>query len=314
MLIGNTLIKHLLRNRNFIFLLAIITGLLFPRGTKWTEPLLLPVLAVVMTLSTMGISNNIFRFPRSLLFPALMGILMNYVLLGTLIIALAAILIHKETLWTGFVILAAAPPAVAVIPFSAFLKGDSTYSLFGTVGAYLGALIIMPLMAVGFLGSTSLDPSRLLAIMIQVIIFPLVVSRILVWKGWHERIEPVKGVITDWGFFLILYTIMGLNRDTLIGMPLTLLPVAAIAFAGTFLLGFLIEWTGRLFRINREVATSLVLLGTLKNCGLAGGIALTLYSREAALPAVVSTVFIIIYVIWLDFKKQWDRSTVELPR
>ena len=304
---------HLLHSRNFIFLLALTTGLLFPQGTPWTEPLLLPVLAVVMTLSTMGIRNDIFRFPASLLSPALMGILMNYVLLGSFIIALAAILIHKETLWIGFVILAAAPPAVAVIPFSVFLKGDSTYSLFGTVGAYLGALIIMPLMAVVLLGSTSIDSSKLLIIIILLIVFPLVVSRILIWQGWNKRIEPVKGLITDWGFFLILYTIMGLNRDILIGLPSILFPVAVIAFAGTFLLGSLIEWTGKLFHTNREVTTSLVLLGTLKNCGLAGGITLTLYSREATLPAAVFTIFIIIYVIWLDLKKRWDRSMVELP-
>ena len=54
---------------------------------------------------------------------------MNYLLLGGLLLALNALFIHNEALRAGPVTLAAVPPAVAVIPFSAFLKGDETFSL-----------------------------------------------------------------------------------------------------------------------------------------------------------------------------------------
>ena len=47
-----------------------------------------------------------------------------------------------------------------------------------------------------------------------------------------------------------------------------------------------------------------MLLGTLKNYGIAGGLALTLFSRKTALPAAVSSVFMIVYIIWLDLKKR----------
>ncbi|MDP3097247.1 MAG: hypothetical protein Q8M86_04815, partial [Syntrophales bacterium] len=60
------------------------------------------------------------------------------------------------------------------------------------------------------------------------------------------------------------------------------------------------------FHLPRETRTSLVLLGTLKNQGMAGGIALTMFSQEAALPAAVSTIVMIVYIIWLDFRKRWD--------
>ena len=39
---------------------------------------------------------------------------------------------------------------------------------------------------------------------------------------------------------------------------------------------------------------------------MAGGLALTLFSQEAALPAAVSTMVMIGYTIWLDLKKRWD--------
>ena len=39
---------------------------------------------------------------------------------------------------------------------------------------------------------------------------------------------------------------------------------------------------------------------------MAGGLALTLFSQEAALPAAISTIVMTAYIIWLDFKKHWD--------
>jgi hypothetical protein len=48
--------------------------------------------------------------------------------------------------------------------------------------------------------------------------------------------------------------------------------------------------------IFETIATSLVLLGTLKNYGIAGGLDLTLFRRKTALPATVSSVLIIVYI------------------
>lgn len=295
-----------LRNRNWIFILAMTAGLALPQAVFVARHLVLPALALAMALATMGIENAIFRRPRSLIFPALLGVIMSYIILGNIIIGLAVLLIHDEMIWTGFVLLAAAPPAVAVIPFSVFLRGNGTLSLIGTLGAYLGALAIMPLMAFGLLRSQVFDPFKLLMITLELIILPLAVSRLLIRKGWKERIEPYRGTITNWSFFLVLYALIALNRDIILGRTLTLLPVAALSLISMFVLGFLIDWVLGLFHIPKETRTSLVLLGTLKNQGMAGGFALTLFSQEAALPAAVSTMVMIGYVIWLDFMKRWD--------
>jgi len=301
-----TLFKSLLRNRNAIFLLALAAALAFPAVTPVTRHLVLPALALAMTLSTMEIGNDLFRKPRALLFPAFLGIIMSYIILGNIIIGLAAFMIRDETIWTGFILLAAVPPAVAVIPFSGFLKGNGPLSLIGTVGAYLGGLAIMPLIAVGLLSSAAFDPLKLLMVALELIVLPLCVSRILIREGWRERIAPYRGTATNWSFFVVLYTLVGLNRNIILGQPSTLLPVAAISIFTMFILGFLIDWIGSRFHLPRETRTSLVLLGTLKNQGMAGGIALTMFSQEAALPAAVSTIVMIVYIIWLDFRKRWD--------
>ena len=303
-------IKRLLCNRDFILFLALTLGLLLGQGARWTEQLTLPALGVVMTLSTMTISGAIFRSPKAMVVPAFTGIVMNYAVLSSIILALNQMIIREEAIWRGFVILAAVPPAVAVIPFTGFLKGDVTFSLIASIGAYLGALIITPMMAFGFLGTSFIDPNKLLTIMVELIILPLILSRILLWTGAGMRIDPIKGAITNWSFFIVVYTVVGLNREVFLGQPLSLIPVVAIAIASTFFLGWIIENVGHLFRIGPKKVSSLVLLGTLKNYGLAAGLSLTLFSKQTAIPATVSAIFLIVYIIWLGFKKRWRQHMV----
>jgi len=299
-------LKMFLRNRNIIFLLAMAVGLLLPQAARVTQHLVLPALALAMALSTMEIESSHFRRPRSLIFPAVLGVIMSYIILGNIIIGMATLMIGDETLWTGFVLLAAVPPAVAVIPFSVFLRGNGPLSLFGTVGAYLGALAIMPLIAFGLLRSTAFDPFKLLIAIFVLIVLPLAVSRLLIQRRLKGRIEPYRGTITNWSFFVVLYALVGLNRDLILGHTLTLLPVALIAFSTSFILGFLIDWVLSLFHIPKDTRTSLVLLGTLKNQGMSGGLALTLFNQETAIPSAVSTMIMIGYIIWLDFRKPGD--------
>jgi len=66
----------------------------------------------------------------------------------------------------------------------------------------------------------------------------------------------------------------------------------------------IIERVGDLLRIKPKTLTSLILLGTLKNYGLAGGLALALFSKQTAVPATVSVIFMIVYIIWLGYKRR----------
>jgi len=299
-------IQYLLRNRNIILILSLATGLIWGKGAQWTETTTLPALAIVMTLSVMGITGDTFRSLRTFMTPALTGIVMNYVVLGGIILGLSKLFIHDEALWRGFVILAAVPPAVAVIPFTFFLKGDTDFSLIGTISAYLGALLITPLMVLLFIGTSFVDPLKLMIITIELIFAPLLFARILIMTGIARLIEPIKGDITNWSFFLVSYTIVGLNQQVFLTQTLSLLPVAIISFASTFLLGWIIGLFCKIARLDKKKTTSIVLLGTLKNYGLAGGLALSFFDTKTALPSTVSVVFMIIYIIWLELKKKWS--------
>jgi BASS family bile acid:Na+ symporter len=293
----------LLRNRNFILLLAITLGMFVGQGSSWTERLMLPAMAFVMMLSTTSVTGSLFRSPRTFLIPLLAGIAMNYVVLGGLILILSHLIILEESLRIGFVVLASVPPAVGVIPFTSFLEGNVEFSLIGTMGCYFGAFIFTPLILFTILGFGSGFQNQLFITMIELIIIPLVLSRILLHTGLDSRIAKVKGSLVNWSFFLIVYTIVGLNREVFLSQPLSLIPAALITVATIFLLGYVIERVGRLLRINPKTVTSMVLLGTSKNAGFAGGLALALFGKQTAIPSTITTIFMLINVILLDLKK-----------
>jgi BASS family bile acid:Na+ symporter len=234
------------------------------------------------------------------------AVVCSFLLLGGLLMGLSQLLIRDPELISGFVILAAVPPAVAVIPFTGLLQGDQVFSLLGTVGSYLAALILTPLLALIFLGGgLVVHPLAIATIVGELIFLPLLASRLLQWLGWAPKIEPWKGTLTNWSFFIITFTIVGLNRQLFLHQPLSLLPVVFIALCTTFLWGEIIERVCRWWGLEQSLTISLVLLGTLKNYGLSGGLALTLFNTQTSVPSAVSTVFMIIYIIWLNAKKKW---------
>lgn len=295
--------KRLMRNRDFLLVMALLLGLFWGEGAKGTERTVIPVLGLVMTLATMGVPGSIFLSPGKMVRPALWGIALNYGVLGSLILALSGLFIRDGDLWAGFVIMTAVPPAVAVIPFSVILNGNQSLALIGTIGCYLAALGITPLIAYLFLGGAFGNPAKIVTIMMELILVPLVLSRILIWTGWVKKLEPLRGPLINWSFFLIVYTIIGLNRQLFFDRPGALVLPAGIALASTFFLGWGIEKFGRRKGIDSQTIITMVLLGTNKNTGLAAGLALSLFSEKTAVPATITTIFMLVYMIRLSTRQ-----------
>ena len=113
----------LLRNRDVILFLALFFGLTAGQFAVYVEKMVLPALGLVMTLSVLGVPISIFRSPSSMVRPALVGTVCSFLLLGGLLVGLSRLFIQDQELINGFVILAAVPPAVAVIPFTGILHG-----------------------------------------------------------------------------------------------------------------------------------------------------------------------------------------------
>jgi BASS family bile acid:Na+ symporter len=298
---------RLLRNRNFILILAFVLGIALGKIANWTEQLTLPALALVMTVSTTQISSKALLPMRGLMRPMLLAVAFNYLLLGTVMLALAWWLMPDRELWTGFVILAAVPPAVAVIPFTYILEGDTTFSLVGTIGAYLAALVLTPAIALLFIGESFVQPLNLLIILVELIVVPLLLSRLLLFSPLARHIDRWRGTVVNWGFFIVIFTVVGLNREVFLGQPRVLALTSAIAVISTFGLGYLIELVLKRLGVDRPSRVSLALMGTLKNAGLAAGTTLALFSERASVPAAVVVVFYTLYLVWLSLRRERRR-------
>ncbi len=296
-------IKSFLVHRNFIFSLALFLGLFFGEWAKFTKWGVLPALAVVMTVSTLGVPKGFFRINRSMALPIIVGLLMNFVIHSGVLIGLGTLLVSDKILWSGIVLVAAVPPAVAIIPFTGLLGGDTSFSLMATIGGYLCGLLLTPILCLLFLGTAVINPGKVLLILLLLVVGPIIASQILVRLKMDSPILPYKGPITNWGFFVVIYSIIGLNRGIFFSSPKDILPLFAISFSATFLLGGAIDLVSRFLGIERSRGISIKLLGTLKNAGTAAGIALVLFGKTAALPAAILTTFMIVYFMWLSLTK-----------
>lgn len=298
----------LLKNRNFILLLSVGLGLGLPQASVWSEVLMLPALALAMTLATISVPNDYFRRIRAMALPSGAGMLMTYGVLGGAIMVLSALFISDPNIRLGFLLIAVVPPAVAVIPFTAILDGDVSFALAATAAAYLAGLVVMPVFFWAVLDAGAADPVKLFKILFLLIILPILLSRLILFLKLQERIVPVRGVVTDWCFFIVVYTMVGMNQALIFSRPLLVLPVAGVIVAVTFGLGEVIERVGAFFHWDPKKRKGLILLGTLKNQGIAGGLALSLFEKEAALPSAVYSVVMIMYVLWLDWRQRRVRG------
>jgi len=299
-------ISRLFRDRNFIFTLSVVLGLTINQGAVLMAPALMPVMAVNMTLSTISITNRDLASIKSNPRPLLISLLLSYAILGGIMLLMARWLINDSELWAGFVTLAAIPPAISATVISYILGGDTVFPLIGTTGAYLVALGLTPAIMILLLGSSYLNPARLLLILAQLIVIPLIISRVFLSTGLAENIAKWRDTALNWVFAIAIYIIIGVNRQVFFQQLDILLIVAIIAATTTFGLGYAIEFITRRLHLDQPTRISWITMGTKKNTGLASAIALAFLSPRAAFPAAIVTVFDILTIVWWGFyfKKQ----------
>lgn len=293
-----------LGHRNFILPLAFVLGFTCPQLAQWTKSLTIPALALVMTISIAQIPTRQILKWKSLIQPLAIGILFNYLFLGSLLLILNKWFIFQDPIRIGMILVALAPPGVAVIPFTSLLAGNSILSLFATFGAYLSSIFIMPVLFLLLTGAEVFPMSKLILVLSELIILPIIFSRLLLFKDFYKSIIPWKGTIINWGFFVVIFTVIGLNQKAFLEQPNILIKVSLIAFTTTFLGFILLNIILKKMGINQKDRTSMILLGTFKNSGFAAAIALTLFDETTSIPGAIISAVYALYMIWLGGKHQ----------
>lgn len=295
----------IINNRNTILIIALIAGLINGHLSAIIKPYTLYILAIVMIFSTTSFQFSQLKNYKFFTKTTLVSFLLNYVLFGIFLLVPAYFLIKEKELFYGFVVIAATPPGIAIIPFTFIFKGDNDYALIGVLGVYLLAIFISPLIIELFVHNVAINPMDLFLVTIKVIVIPLILSRLLLFKKIKPTVEKIRGKIVNWGFALIIYTVVGINRVAIFSDWIILIKSSIILIVAMFFLGFV----GDLIlknRTNHKRRISMNLMLTIKSSGYTAATALVLFGDRSALPAAFLAIFVLIYLIiagfWFDKK------------
>jgi BASS family bile acid:Na+ symporter len=291
-----------LDNRNILFISSIVLGIAVGEWARYTKAWMLPALAVALALSSTQVEADAFRPWRKLIRPTWMSVLLNFVLQGATILILGRVLVPERELWPGFVMAAAVPPAVGVVSFTDVAGGDVTFSLLGMVGAYLSSLLITPAMVLLLAGESSVHPLDLVRILVQLVLVPLLASRLLLASPLKQPIARWRGTIANWVFALVLFTSTGLNRQVFLGEPRLVMLISLVTLLRTFGLAITIDQVLKHWHTNRATRISYVLMGTMKNSSFAAATALALFGERTAIPSGVSAAVAVLYLLWLSLR------------
>jgi len=282
---------RLLSSFSFTISLAIIIGILIGGFPIYGNEIATIALIIAMTLS---ISNIPLKIETKEIKHIFIAFLLNYGFLSIIIILMGYSL-HEY--FEGFIVMAAAPPAIAIVPLSSILKGDERHSFFSIIFLYLIAIILMPLIIFIFLAK-EVNTILLIKNVILLILLPLIISRI-----FYRRINPQKAkVITNLCFFTLVFSVIGKNRQ-FIFEEYSLLAILSILMAiRTFGAGLFIREVARKAGINEKRAINYALFASFKNEGLVMLIAASLFSYETALPAVIALIFEMLWICCMETK------------
>jgi BASS family bile acid:Na+ symporter len=284
----------LLRNSTLIFALSILLGLVHPGFAQRSQSLITPALMLMMAFSLMEIDLR----PRGDLRGALVGFTSNYVLLSGLIVGLSFAL-EDGPLRQGFVVMAAVPPAIGILPLTRLLDGDVRLSLYAEAICYLASLVLMPAVIYAFSGRTGVNILYLVEISVLLILIPAFVSR---WLR-RLRLDPVLPI--NLGFFVVGYTVIGLNSPALSGeLSGDLADLSLMAFLRTFGIGTAVFLLAKLQGTPPSRRISYTLFSSYKNLGLAAAVSLVLFGPEAGLPSAVCILAETAFYVILSIAKQ----------
>lgn len=242
-------------------------------------------LIVAMSFSLTGISLHGIS-PKVELRGIVMSFAMSYGALGGIIV-MYGLLTADPLIRSGWILMASAPPAIAVVPITSLLRGDVRRALIANAVLYFLALVAVPGLNLLFLGRTV--PVDVLAFQTLLLIgIPVVLSRALrVWKP----VQEARPALVSVAFFFLVLAIAGSTRGTLLGRPDLVAGLSLLAFLRTIGLGLVILAVAGLLHLPREGRIAAVTFAGFKNLGLTVVLAFTVFGPLASLPAIVSLIF-----------------------
>ncbi len=188
----------------------------------------------------------------------------------------------------GWVLMASVPPAIAVVPITSYLRGDTRRTVVSLAILYLIGLLLVPVVTLAFTHQT-VPLNDLVLQTILLIGLPMLASRPL--RRWR-KIADIRTSGVSISFFFLVIAIAGSTRGPLLARP---------AVLRTFGIGILVVALGRTLRLPRDDQVALAVFASFKNLGLTVVLAFAVFGPIATLPSIVSLVCEILWLASLPF-------------
>lgn len=282
----------ILESYSAMMILGLLLGLVLGGFPWFTKEISMGSLALLMTISLSNVKLGETR-GRDHVKDALLALALNYGLLTIVILAFGSMFDQK--LWWGFVLMAAAPSAISVVPFTTILGGRTSKALFSTAVNYIVALGLMPAISLLLIGS-AVSVESLITSLLLLIVMPMALSRGVM------RLNPPKSastIVMNVAFAVLIFAVAGSNRDAFFGDLVVVAAISGVCVIRTFGTGLGVEFVLRRLGTPKEDRISSVLFSSYKNLGLTATLAIALFEPVVAVPATIGIVLEVVWVIFL---------------
>jgi BASS family bile acid:Na+ symporter len=284
--------RKLLESYALMMTLGLVLGIVLGGFPAYTKEISMTSLAFLMTISLSSVRLGETRNKEHVR-DSVLALALNYGMLTVVILALGSL--FEEKLWWGWVLMAAAPSAVSIIPFTSVLGGRTSKALFSSAVNYLVALGLMPVISLALIGS-AVSVEDLLVSLLVLIVLPMVLSRAIM----KMKLEKSTGTMAmNIAFAVLIFAVAGSNRDAFTGDLMTVVLISVACIIRTFGTGLGVEFFMRRLGVPKQDRISSVLFSSYKNLGLTATLAIALFEPMVAVPATIGIVFEVVWVIFL---------------
>ena len=270
---------------SFVVSIAVIAGFIvgeIPYGNEIATIALI----IAMTLSISNIPFKLSDFDRK---KVAFAVIINYVFLSSIIL-IFSMLFYRSEFFNGMIVMAAAPPAVAVLPLTKIAGGNERLSLFALILSYILAIFIMPALIYIFLAKF-VSIFDLLKSVALLILLPMILSRFIKLESSNEIINAF--------FFFVIFPIIGANRRLFFVDAKLLIFLSMLMAIRTIGSGSMIKYiTKKKFGVKNAISYSM--FAAFKNEGLVMILASSLFTPSAAIPAIIATIFELVWVAMVE--------------
>jgi BASS family bile acid:Na+ symporter len=281
-----------LQSHSIMMTLGLVAGIAIGGFPTMTKEISMGALALLMTISLTSIRFSEAKV-SGLSRDAVLMLVLNYGCLSGVILLMGSF--FSEELWWGWVLMAAAPSAISIVPFTSILGGSTHKALFSTSVNYLAALLLMPVISLALIGS-AVSVTSLVTSLLILIVLPMALSRVLM--RWEIRKES-RTTVTNLSFFVLIFAVAGSNREAFLNDFAMVAAVSVACLIRTFGTGSLSEFALRKLSVPRDDRIHIVLFSSYKNLGLTATLAIALFEPAVAIPATICIMFEVLWIITL---------------